>query len=140
MNLDMQTKMFDVQKKVVRLIGHLLDEIKALHVKDDQVMDLIRNMSNKLDAVEKGTGEMGGKIKRVYETMRVIGEKRIEDCVYSRGGYCEHITRAIPDPAKVDISTTQKSGRYYPRVRWVDCYFCTKYEVPPSYVEKEKKK
>ena len=108
----------------------------------DKLSENIGQQSKTLNSLRDSIKALAQVISPIRDAMKFIGEQRIEDCVYSRNGYCEHITKAIPESelSEEERSTTQKEDRYYPRVRWVDCYLCTKCEVPPSYVEKEKKK
>ena len=112
-----------------------------LHTYEDKHMQKIEGIEKKVDKLTGDVQRLFGVLREVAkkldvnrEAMKLIGEQRIDNCIYSRNGYCEHITQAIPESelSEESRSTTQKDGRYYPHVRWIDCYLCTKCQVPPS--------
>jgi len=115
--------------------------IARLEKKVNKLAEVVGQQFKILDSLRSSIKVLAGFIGPIRGAMELIGEQRMEDCVYCRNGYCEHIARAIPESelSEEQRDTTQKDGKYYPRVDWATCYVCTKYEVPPSYVEKEKK-
>ena len=117
-------------------------DIARLEKKVDKLAEIVGQQSKNLNWLRNSTKVLAGFVGPIHGAMKLIGEQRMEDCVYCRNGYCEHIAKAIPESelSEEQRNTTQKDGRYYPRVRWVNCYLCTRCEVPPSYVGKEKKK
>ena len=86
-------------------------------------------MEKRIVKLQESFKATSGQVDVLCDAFKLVGEKRTRDCFYSRNGYCEHEVSAIPDPSKVDISTTQKDGKYYPRVNVVTCYLCSKYKV-----------
>ncbi len=115
-------------------MGTLKEDVIKLYEKMDKLSEKVGQQSKTLNSLKDSIKLLAQVIGPIRDAMKLTGEQRIDDCVYSRNGYCEHITKAIPESelSEEERSTTQKDGRYYPCVRWVDCYLCTKYQVPPS--------
>ena len=120
--LELLKSRIDLLEKIVNKEGEIRKYIKQM----------VDNVDEKVHVVFDGVKNLAEEVEKLYKVAEVVGKRKLEDCVYSRGGYCEEITHAIADPSKVDISTTQKDSKYYPRVTWRDCYLCSKCQVPPT--------
>ena len=112
----------DFEKQVWRALADLKESINAS----------IKSLEERIVKLQESFKATSGRVDILYDAFKLVGEKRTRDCFYSRNGYCEHVTNAIADPSKVDISTVRIKGKYYPRVSWMRCYLSTKYQVPPS--------
>jgi len=109
----------DFEKQVWRALADLTESINAS----------MTSLEERIVKLQESFKATSGRVNILYDAFKLVGEKRTKDCLYSRNGYCEHEVNVIADPSKVDISTTQKNGKYYPRVNFVTCYLCSKYKV-----------
>jgi len=117
--------------RIVKLIERLSREITDLHTSEKNSLRIIELLNKK---VEEGLNGLETSVSELYESAMIAGKNRIEDCVYSRGGYCEHPAYSMSGRPADGGDTTKIKGRYYPAVSWGMCYPCSKYGVPPEQI------
>ena len=123
----------ELKKKVELLLQKQKDIIVILKIlaksteKQKDIIEILKILAKSTEAVKKT-------VIALWRGAKQVGESRVEDCVYSRAGYCEHPASAMVGRSESKVDTTKIKGRYYPAVSWSMCYLCTKYEVPPEEV------
>ena len=105
----------------------LKNKVELLLQKQKDIIKILKLLAKSVEATRET-------VKALWEGAKQVGESRIEDCVYSRAGYCEHPASAMAGRPETKENTTKIKGRYYPAVSWSMCYLCSKYEVPPEQV------
>ncbi|MBA7583062.1 hypothetical protein ES708_25000 [subsurface metagenome] len=105
----------------------LKEKVELLLQKQKDIIKVLKVLAKSTDDIKKAVTALWGGAEEV-------GKGRVEDCVYSRAGYCEHPASAMAGRPESKEDTTKIKGRYYPAVSWPMCYMCSKYEVPPEQV------
>lgn len=126
---DLEDKILGLMGRLMKNVGNVIHEVGELHKTDREIIDIIRKLD---DALENKTKNIDQKVDALYQVMKSIGEKRTQDCIYSRDGYCSHPINIIENPSQAKIHTAKINGKYYPAVSWSLCYPCTAYQGPPS--------
>jgi len=109
-------------------------ERKELKKKVDLLLQKQKDIIKVLKVLAESTKDVKKAVTALWGGAKQVGESRVEDCVYSRAGYCEHPASAMAGRPESKEDTTKIKGRYYPAVSWSMCYMCSKYEVPPEEV------
>lgn len=124
-------KTLDILKGILKVTEKLIEQIGELQTSEKNTLGIIKMLN---DRVEEGLNGLKTSVSELYESAMIAGKNRIEDCIYSRGGYCEHPAYSMSGRPVDGGDTTKIKGRYYPAVSWGMCYPCSKYGVPPEQI------
>ena len=108
--------------------------MKDIHQEIHTLRHSIRDLRMYIEGVEKMVKIVNEKVDTLYEKLKLedkarqkMGEYRYGYCTYNVKGYCEEEGHVILDSENVKVSTTQKNGKYYPKITWKECARCDRY-------------